>query len=138
MSWSSRKKSTFFVAFILSEEIFFSICVLSQCIMYRINIPLAVQKKLIFIKIDFHNDLLWRNFIYFLLTCEVNFQNTALVELIIFINCVDLDCLWYEAHLCGDITSIWESIPSESTRKSLRMRSIREVFTFKTRKSTKR
>ena len=33
--WASeRKKRAFFVPFILSEEIFFNICVLSQCIMY--------------------------------------------------------------------------------------------------------
>ena len=38
MSWSSRKKKrTFFVPFILSEENFFNICVLFQCIVYWIH-----------------------------------------------------------------------------------------------------
>ena len=38
MRWSSRqKRSAFFVTFILSQGIFFNICVLSQCIVYWIN-----------------------------------------------------------------------------------------------------
>ena len=38
MSWSSqRKKKTFFVPFILSEGKFFKICVLYQCIVYRLH-----------------------------------------------------------------------------------------------------
>ena len=38
MSWSSKKKKkTFFVPFILSEGKFFKICVLYQCIVYRLH-----------------------------------------------------------------------------------------------------
>ena len=37
VSARKRKKSAFFVPFILSERIFFNICVLSQCIVYWIH-----------------------------------------------------------------------------------------------------
>ena len=46
-----RKKRTFFVTFIFPESKFFSICVLSQCIVYLINFQNAYtftyQKKLL-------------------------------------------------------------------------------------------
>ena len=46
MSWISRKKKrTFFVPFILSEGIFFNICVLSQCIVYLCKITLEIDNE---------------------------------------------------------------------------------------------
>ena len=55
-----RKKRAFFVALILSEEIIFNVCVLSQCILYWIELyyivlnfqnihPFTYQKTLLFI-----------------------------------------------------------------------------------------
>ena len=55
-----RKKRAFFVALILSEEIIFNVCVLSQCILYWIELyyivlnfqnihPFTYQKALLFI-----------------------------------------------------------------------------------------
>ena len=93
-----RRKRAFFVLFILSERIFFNICVLSQCLAYWVhfrNIHIFAYKKTLVYTLFCLFLKLSKAFSVFLLL-EAEFEDDPLhFPIFYFIYERNRDCAWY-------------------------------------------